>query len=59
MEGEVVTMQDLFAFDYSAGRDESGRFRGQLVSTGLRPKFATELHDQGVELTPDLFVRGR
>jgi pilus assembly protein CpaF len=58
MEGDVITMQDLFTFDYTAGRDENGRFRGQLRSTGLRPRFATELHDQGVELPPDIFVRG-
>lgn len=58
MEGEIITMQDLFAFDFSAGRDENGRFRGTLTSTGLRPKFATELHDQGVDLPPDIFVRG-
>jgi pilus assembly protein CpaF len=58
MESDVITMQDLFTFDYSAGRDEQGRFRGTLKSTGLRPKFAAELHDQGIELSPDIFVRG-
>ena len=58
MEGEVITMQDLFTFDYSAGRDEQGRFKGTLISTGLRPKFSQELHDQGIEFAPDLFVRG-
>src|SRR6476469_3823380 len=58
MEGEIITMQDLFSFDYAAGRDEQGRFRGTLKSTGLRPKFAAELHDQGIELAPDIFVRG-
>jgi pilus assembly protein CpaF len=58
MESDIITMQDLFAFDYSAGRDEQGRFKGQLRSTGLRPKFADELHDQGIELPADIFVRG-
>ena len=58
MEGEIITMQDLFSFDYAAGRDDKGRFRGTLKSTGLRPKFATELHDQGIELAADIFVRG-
>ena len=58
MESDIITMQDLFAFDYSAGRDEQGRFMGQLRSTGLRPKFADELHDQGIELPSDIFVRG-
>ena len=51
-------MQDIFTFNYGAGRDENGRFKGGLISTGLRPKFAEELHDQGIELPPNLFVRG-
>ena len=50
MEGDVITLQDLFTFDYSAGRDEQGRFLGSLRSTGLRPKFSQKLQDQGVEL---------
>ncbi|GAB3065656.1 CpaF family protein [Phycicoccus sp. Root563] len=58
MESDVITMQDLFTFDYSAGRDEQGRFKGTLKSTGLRPKFAAELQDQGIELAADIFVRG-
>ncbi len=58
MEGEIITMQDLFTFDYGAGRDEKGRFRGGLISTGLRPKFAEDLKDQGIELPANMFVRG-
>ena len=58
MESDVITMQDIFTFNYGAGRDENGRFQGGLISTGLRPKFAGELHDQGIELPPNLFVRG-
>jgi len=58
MEGDVITLQDLFTFDYAAGRDETGRFRGGLVSTGLRPKFTEALHDQGIDLPTSMFVRG-
>ena len=58
MEGDVITLQDIFTFDFSAGRDEQGRFRGQLVSTGLRPKFTQELADLGVDLPPTLFTFG-
>ena len=58
MEGDVITLQDLFTFDYAAGRDENGRFRGGLVSTGLRPKFTEALHDQGIDLPTSMFVRG-
>ncbi|MDQ2758032.1 MAG: CpaF family protein [Actinomycetota bacterium] len=59
MEGDVITLQDLFTFDFAAGRDETGRFLGQLVPTGLRPSFTTDLADQGIELPATLFVRRR
>jgi pilus assembly protein CpaF len=56
LEGDIITLQDLFTFDYAAGRDEHGRFRGSLKSTGLRPKFATRLQDLGVELPMEAFA---
>jgi pilus assembly protein CpaF len=58
MEGEVITMQDLFEFDYSAGRDAEGRVLGSLRSTGLRPKFTQTLKDAGVELPMSAFALG-
>jgi len=56
MEGDVITLQDLFTFDYSAGRDEHGRFLGGLRSTGLRPKFSQNLQDLGIELPVEAFA---
>jgi len=50
MEGEVITLSDLYAFDFSAGIDESGRFQGSLQPTGLRPAFTEKLRDVGIEL---------
>jgi pilus assembly protein CpaF len=58
MESDVITLQDLFTFDYGAGRDANGRFLGCLRSTGLRPKFTEHLHDMGIELPQSMFVRG-
>ncbi len=58
MEGEVVTLQDVFLFDYSAGVDEQGRFKGQLKPTGVRPKFAQKLADHGIRLGPEMFSTG-
>jgi len=58
MESDVITLQDLFTFDYSAGRDENGHFLGHLVSTGLRPKFTQNLKDLGIDLPQSMFVRG-
>ena len=50
MEGDVVTLSDLFAFDHTAGIDDDGRHRGRLLPTGLRPTFTERLRDQGIEL---------
>jgi len=56
MEGEVITLQDIFLFDYSPGVDEEGRFKGRLKSTGLRPKFLDKLAERGVFVEPELFA---
>ena len=58
MEGDVITLQDLFTFDYAAGRDAQGRYLGGLRPTGLRPKFTTHLANQGVELPLAAFSLG-
>ena len=62
MEGDVITLQDVFLFDFSMGVDEHGRYRGHLKSTGVRPKFTEKLADQGIRLGPEVFsgdVAGR
>ncbi|GAA3328588.1 CpaF family protein [Paeniglutamicibacter sulfureus] len=55
MEGEVVTLQDAFLFDYSAGMDAQGRFLGKPVPTGVRPRFLDHFHEVGVKLPPGIF----
>ncbi len=55
MEGDVITLQDIFLFDYGMGVDEDGRFRGHLKATGVRPKFAEKLADLGIRLGPEVF----
>ena len=54
MEGDVITLQDLFLFDFRAGLDERGRFVGSLHPTGLRPYFLDKLQDLGVSVSPEL-----
>lgn len=56
MEGDIITLQDLFKFDFAAGRDENGRFRGELRPTGIRPSFTEDLRDLGIELPVQLFA---
>jgi len=55
MEGDTITTQDIFKFDYSAGVDDGGRFLGSIVPTGIRPRFAERLKDLGIELPPIVF----
>jgi pilus assembly protein CpaF len=56
MEGDVITLQDLFVFDHQMGLDEGGRTLGTLKSTGLRPKFLEKLESSGVRLDPHSFA---
>lgn len=55
MEGDVVTLQDAFVFDYSAGVDQSGRFLGKPIPTGVRPRFVDHFADVGISISPDVF----
>ena len=56
MEGDIITLQDIFMFDYGMGVDETGRFRGHLKATGVRPKFTEKLADLGIRLGPEVFA---
>ncbi len=56
MEGDVVTMQEIFTFE-RRGVGQDGAVLGELVPTGLRPTFAEKLRLSGVELPWDLFER--
>jgi pilus assembly protein CpaF len=55
MEGDTITTQDIFEFDYSAGVDATGRFLGSIEPTGIRPRFTQRLKDVGIDLPPAVF----
>ncbi|HKD97382.1 MAG TPA: hypothetical protein VKB69_07215, partial [Micromonosporaceae bacterium] len=56
MEGDVITLQDIFRFDFAAGMDEFGRYRGTLQPTGIRPRFTEHLVEMGVQVPVDTFL---
>jgi pilus assembly protein CpaF len=56
MEGDVITMQDVFVYDHSAGFDQNGKTLGRLRATGLRPKFLEKLAHANVQVDPMLFA---
>ncbi|SDR87326.1 pilus assembly protein CpaF [Nocardioides scoriae] len=55
MEGDVITLQDIFLFDNSAGFDADGKSLGTLRATGLRPKFLEKMLHNNVSVDPRVF----
>lgn len=56
MEGQTITMQDIFVFKRS-GKSETGEVLGEFVATGIRPRCADQLAQAGVDMRQDLFRR--
>ena len=54
MEGEVITLQDLFIFE-KRGISEDGRVMGRFAATGIRPKFYEKMLAAGIRLPGELF----
>jgi pilus assembly protein CpaF len=56
MEGDTIVLEDIFAFDFGMGVDETGHFRGHIKSTGIRPKASSRLEDLGIHLPSEMFA---
>ena len=56
MEGETITMQEIFRFKRT-GRAEDGTVLGQFEATGIRPKFLNVAQEFGIDLPAELFRR--
>ncbi|HEX9021079.1 MAG TPA: CpaF family protein [Nitrospirota bacterium] len=54
MEGDVVTMQEIFAFQ-QAGIDEKGMVRGRFVARGIMPKFIEKFKAMNIPVPYELF----
>jgi pilus assembly protein CpaF len=54
MEGEVVTMQEIFRFRQT-GMTADGAVQGRFEATGIRPRFLDQVAAHGISLSPDLF----
>jgi len=54
MEGEVITMQDIFLFERT-GLGPDGRVRGRFRATGIRPKCSDRLASAGMHLPMEMF----
>ena len=56
MEGDMITMQDIFAFEQT-GVTSVGKAYGQFIATGIRPTFLERLRSSGCEVDPAMFSR--
>ncbi len=56
MEGEVITMTDIFVYEQTGY--ENGQIVGRLRPTGLRPKFMEKIEASGINLPPSIFGIG-
>jgi pilus assembly protein CpaF len=56
MEGDVITMTDIFLFEQTGV--ENGKVVGRMRPTGLRPKFMDRIEAAGVQLPPSIFGIG-
>jgi pilus assembly protein CpaF len=54
MEGDVITLQDIFTFEQQ-GVNENGKIQGRFYPTGIRPKFMERFEAAGIWLSPELF----
>ncbi|MDA1314011.1 MAG: CpaF family protein [Acidobacteria bacterium] len=54
MEGDVITLQDLFVFE-KRGLSPEGRVQGRFAATGIRPRFHEKMLTAGIRLPADLF----
>src|SRR5829696_9113095 len=54
MEGEVITMQEIFLFE-KVGVTQDGKVIGRFRATGVRPKCADRIRAAGIHLPPDMF----
>ncbi|HEX8208825.1 MAG TPA: CpaF family protein [Longimicrobium sp.] len=56
MESDIITMQDIFVFD-KQGIAPNGAVLGDYRATGIRPRFADRLEENGIQLPSDMFAQ--
>ncbi len=54
MEGDVITVQEIFAYE-KQGLNDDGSVKGRFIATGVRPKVADKIRTSGINLPEDLF----
>ena len=56
MEGDVIRMQEIFAYETSGEMDTDGKFKGEFKATGIVPKCIDKIKENGVIVSNDWFT---
>jgi pilus assembly protein CpaF len=56
MEGDIITMTDIFTFEQTG--IDAGKVVGRIRPTGMRPKFMDKIEEAGINLPPSIFGIG-
>jgi pilus assembly protein CpaF len=55
MEGDIITMQDIYTYETDGSVDSNGFFKGRFVSTGIKPMCLERLKNNGVGVSDEWF----
>jgi pilus assembly protein CpaF len=56
MEGDVVSMQDIFVYETDGSMDNQGKFKGRFRNTGIRPQCLEKIRHNGIPVHEDWFI---
>lgn len=56
MEGDIVSLQDVFVYETTGSLDTNGKFRGEFKATGILPKCVEKIKGNGVVINNDWFT---
>ncbi|HZJ77284.1 MAG TPA: CpaF family protein [Clostridia bacterium] len=56
MEGDVISMQDIFVYETEGKLDSTGKFKGKFRATGVRPNCLEKIRGNGVSVSNDWFT---
>jgi pilus assembly protein CpaF len=56
MEGEIITLQDIFTYETDGRTDASGKFHGRFKTSGIRPRCCEKIRGNGVHVSDEWFA---
>jgi pilus assembly protein CpaF len=56
MEGDIISMQDIFVYETQGQLDSQGKFKGRFKSSGIRPQCLEKIRSNGIAVYEDWFL---